>query len=147
MLTVAGKLNTLVAESDPDLPLALAQAGEELEQELSEADKVRTVCHAIVSIAEELKCQSLAGASRVGERLAGAAVALADNGLRVYSPPHGSKREERVLIVDGLFVTGAQLARQAQVVIRSGGEAYGAVVLAVPGASAPPGVQDLRVIS
>ena len=143
---MASKLDELVAKTELGRPLALAQAGEELEEELSQSDKLRAVCTAIVSVAEELECGALSGASGLGERLAGAAVALANNGLHVYSPPRDSERHERVLIVDGLFVTGAQLARQAQAVIKGGGEPYGAVVLAVPGASAPPGIQDLRVI-
>lgn len=147
MLSVAGKLSGLVEGSGPGQALALARAGEELEQELSDSGHLRDVCDAIVLVAEELGCTSVSGASRLGERLAGAAVALANNGLRVYSHPHNSKSEERVLVVDGLLVTGAQLERQAQVVIKNGGSAYGAVVLAVPGVASPPGIQDMRILS
>ena len=111
-----------------DRALAAASLGEALECELSAPEALRSVSRRIAELADELGCDSLMGASAVGERLAAAAVALSSNGLRLQYGGSGQK----VLIVDGLLVTGAQLSEAARSVRKAGAiHTAGAVVLSL----------------
>ena len=98
-----------IEDSDAiDLPFSLAEIGEQLERELADPTLLRAVADEISVAADELGCSRLVGASNVGERLAGAAVAVDKNGLRVLGP---DEHAEDVLVIDGMVLTGTRLER------------------------------------
>jgi hypothetical protein len=95
-------------EIAPDQRLFVAaQIGERLEEALADPAVLIQVSQEFIRIAETLRCDRIMGASQVGERLAGAVVAVANNGLRMYQPRQPA---EHVLVIDGVAATGAQLA-------------------------------------
>lgn len=118
----------LAARVDDDWPFDVAQLGEDLEIELSDPEVFKTVAEEISRLAERGGFGGVIGASRLGERLAGAAVAVASNGLRVAS---SDWQPERTLIVDGLLATGARLQQVAEALAEGGTTTAAAVVLAI----------------
>ena len=90
-------------EGTDDWGLKAAELGEELDSLLWHPADLVEIATAIASRARELGCTRLIGASPIGNRLATAAVAVANNGL-VGSD--GLAAGERVCIVDGLVATG-----------------------------------------
>ena len=111
----------LLAELD-SLPEALvglraARVGEDLDRELTTASQLSATGRRIVALAASYQCDSIRGASGLGERLAGVAVAFASNGLSIFDPARASTR---VMVLDGLLVSGTNLGRAAQQVRGTG---------------------------
>ena len=94
----------------------------------------RANVYAFIDIATELGCHQVLGASPLGNRLAAGVVALAGNGLRVFHP---AERIDNVLVVDGLMITGVQVAQASQRAIAAGASRVCAAVVM----TARPGVQ------
>src|SRR5437879_4924365 len=100
-----------VEEGPPEeLAFRLCALGEDVEAYLSDPAALTEVSRRIVRIAHSLNCEAVAGASSVGERMAGAASALSGSSLRVFAGQESGRIPDRVLLVDGLFVTGTQLS-------------------------------------
>ena len=83
-----------------------AEIGERLEMALADPEALTGVARRIVALARELGCDHLLGASRLGERLASAAVVTAGNDLRLFDVGRPARH---VLVVDGFAATGAQI--------------------------------------
>jgi hypothetical protein len=97
-----------IDEIAPDQRLfAAAQIAEHLEEALADPALLIEVSQQFIRIAQSLRCDRVKGVSPVGERLAGAVVAVANNGLRVYQ---AQQPAEHVLVIDGVAATGAQLS-------------------------------------
>lgn len=94
-----------------ELPFRFADVGDHLDQALSDSSALASVSRAVIDAAARFSCGALAGASPLGQRLAGAAVAIANNGLRIHSPEDPTPA---VLMVDGILTTGTQFAWLAQ---------------------------------
>lgn len=95
-----------LAEDDagwPDRVLAVAQS---LRDELASGDALQDVAARVLSHAEAHGLSAVTGASRIGDQLAGAAVALSGGRLHLATPA-----DRGVLVVDGLLATGLQLQR------------------------------------
>lgn len=75
-------------------------------------------------MAKDRDVDALVGASQGGEWIAVAAVMQANNSLHLYEPG-----DHRVLVVDGVAVTGAGIARSAAKLQRSGAAEVFAVVV------------------
>src|SRR5260370_22651388 len=74
-----------IEAAEPDQRLFRAAAlGEHLEGALADPKALMSVAERIVSLARDLGCDRLLGASRLGEQLASAAVVSSDNGLRLF---------------------------------------------------------------
>jgi orotate phosphoribosyltransferase-like protein len=102
-----------------------ASLGESVETLTSRAEVLTEWAKQIADLADELNCQAVVGASAVGDRLAAAAVATAGNGLALYSA--GSAN--RVLVVDSVLATGAQVVRSIRTLQEQGATYTPAVVV------------------
>jgi adenine/guanine phosphoribosyltransferase-like PRPP-binding protein len=118
----------LAARTDDEWPFDAAELGEDLEFELADPQIFKAVAEEISRLAELGGFDAVIGASRLGERLAGAATAFASNGLR---PAASNQELEHALIVDGLLVTGVRLQEVADALAERGIRTAAAVVLAV----------------
>lgn len=102
-----------------DWPLpAIALAGE-LEAELADPTTLTQVADRLVQLAISAECSAVAGASPLGDRLAGAVVAQSEGALRLSA---GDMNGSRVMFLDGLVNTGVQIARALRTARRSGME-------------------------
>jgi hypothetical protein len=127
-----------------ELPFRMAELGESLDRALSDSAALSTVARRVYETAERLDCRRVAGASPLGERLAGAAVAIAQNGLGVYAPGESVKD---VLVVDGLLATGTGVAWAAQSLKQQGVERTPvAVVLSVGPTAIPAGPDEVVIL-
>jgi hypothetical protein len=123
-------LSSIKAARPSEWSLRAAALGERLEQLCASGEVLATASEEIVAIANREGCVSLIGASPLGERLAGAAVAVAQNGLRIWD---GKSTKRNVLVVDGLLVTGSQVSEAIQKLRSAGvGRAMAAVLMAAP---------------
>lgn len=138
--------STLEEHEKKHLLIDLVQVGDRIDEVIAGSEVLSFVSRELISVAQELDCKGVAGASPTGERLAGAMVALSDNGLSVFNPKDPAKR---VVIVDGMLATGTLLLRQAHK-LRANGAAYcgGAVLFASRTASESlgDGLDDLAVL-
>lgn len=121
-------------DSSPEWPIRAMAVGEHLEAALASADALRDISLRLVRLAEESQCDVVAGASEVGHRLAAAAVALADNGLKLFS---SSAPSERVMLIDGTLATGAQLIHAVRRLRAAGARDVFATVVLTVGAEIP----------
>jgi hypothetical protein len=103
--------------------------------------ELRRVGKAIAAVAAGVGATSVVGASLVGERMATAAV-IEGSGLRLWSPGGA----ERVLVVEGLVVAGAQIGRRVAQLLAEGCSVAGAVAYNRFGDPHVPGV-TLTVLS
>lgn len=117
------ELNTSPSEERLARSAALA---EHLESLLADYRQLGSVADRIAELADRKGCDALLGASEFGNRLTGAVVAKAANGLRSYDPKSPSRH---VLVLDGLYVTGSQLERAARSAADSGAGIVSAAVL------------------
>jgi predicted amidophosphoribosyltransferase len=92
--------------------------GEALEIELADPQTLVNTSTRLADIARKSGCLALTGASSVGNRLAAATVALAQDGLHLWRPGE----TEPVLVIDGLLATGANLSSVAWHLRREGVE-------------------------
>jgi hypothetical protein len=106
--------------------LEAVEIGDGLEVALSEPGALDEISRRIVGVASRLECGAILGASSIGDRIAGAAVAVSGNGLRTATPKSGNGH---VLIVDGVLYSGVQLARAAQKAKTLGADRVSAAVL------------------
>ncbi len=124
-----------ISNADDRLFLA-AEAGESLERVLADPVELTKTSLKLVEVAHGFGCSRLYGASPLGQRLAGAAIALSRNGLKDHT---AGIKGQGVLIVDGILVTGTQVASAARQARRKGA----ALVCAAVVASADPDVNKL----
>lgn len=90
-----------------DWPAPVIGIARQLDEHLADPASLKAVVIDLIKVAERFRCDAVAGASPLGERLAGAMVASGDR-LRLFS----SARQDRcVLVVDGLLATGTQLSQ------------------------------------
>jgi len=132
-------LEDVVRESEsleeiaPDQRLfAAAQIGEHLAEALTDPALLIHVSQEFIRIAQNLQCDRVMGASPVGERLAGAVVAVANNGLRMYQ---ARQPAEHVLVIDGVVATGAQLSAACHQAAAQGVPRVSAAAVLVLGSS------------
>jgi uracil phosphoribosyltransferase len=85
----------------PDRVTALALA---LRSELASNGVLQDVAQRVLELAEGQQVVAVTGASRVGDQLAGAAVAISNGRLHLSTPA-----DVAVLVVDGLLATGTQI--------------------------------------
>jgi predicted phosphoribosyltransferase len=115
-----------LAEDDagwPDRVMALAQA---LRTELSGSGVLQDVAQRVLDFAQGERVVAVTGASRVGDQLAGAAVAISSGRLHLATPT-----DVAVLVVDGLLATGTQIEQAVSRLRTIGTErVVGVVVLA-----------------
>ncbi len=112
-----------------DRLLGAAALGDELEHRLTNSEALLEISRRVVSIAERLECESLYGASLVGERLSAAAVADRSNGLHLYSRSGPRLDAQRVLIVDGIVATGASISQSVREIESRGSNPVAAAVV------------------
>lgn len=113
---------------DEEWPFRIAIFAREVDVAMGHPDLLREVADQLVVIAEQNGCDTVAGASPSGERLAGAVVALAENGLRLSSPQEPG---QTVLLIDTILATGTQLLRAVGSAKRAGAQrTIGVVILA-----------------
>ena len=96
-----------------DWPAPAVSVARQLDDHLADPVRLKAVVMDLIGIATRFRCDSVTGASPVGERLAGAMVASGQR-LRLFSPARPGRC---VLVVDGLLATGTQLSgamRRAQ---------------------------------
>ena len=142
---VLSEARNLHDESSAEWPFAAVAVGDSLERALSTPDVLVEMAHAIAEEAEARGYSRLIGASRVGDQLAGAAVASSHAGLSLKA---AADVDERVMVVDGVLVTGAQIAKVARELRASGTSTIGAVVvlaLSVP-ETARLGIDQLVIL-
>lgn len=125
---------SLLNDSAADWGFLAAELGEELERELCDPTSLLSVARQIAEIAAGDDCDAVVGASEVGDRLAGAVVAVANNGLRICAPGDSGRR---VLVLDGLLASGVRLARAATEIRAAGNDVPRAAVILVAGHPAP----------
>jgi hypothetical protein len=92
-------------------PFRAMAFGDQLDSALADPARLIDVSTRLVAVAEGHRCQAVIGASALGNRLASATVAIANNGLRIFDREAPT---ERVLIVDGSLATGTQVAKAAR---------------------------------
>jgi hypothetical protein len=100
---IAEAVDELRQEDPDDWGLKSAELGDELDSLMWHPTELVEIATAIAARAEQLGCTRLIGASPLGNRLATAAVAIANNGL---VGAEGSPAGDRVCVVDGLVATG-----------------------------------------
>jgi len=123
--------------------LVAAKVGEDLENELADPRTLANTSRRIAEVAHKFGCLTLVGASDVGDRLAAATVALAQDGLHLRRPGE----TDPALIVDGLLASGASLTVAAWHLKREGvGRAIGAVVIKSSDAEVGPEVDEVVVL-
>lgn len=124
---LADELEQLKASTADERLMRTATLAEDLESLLADFQWLAEAAHRIAELANRKGCDALVGASELGNRLAGAAIAQAANGLRA----HDTKSAPRhVLVLDGMYVTGSQIDRAAKLAADSGaGEVSAAVLL------------------
>ncbi len=116
------------AQSDADdQPFQAAAAGEALERALADPETLIAESRRLIEVAARLGCERLMGASPLGERLAGAMVALSANGLKDVS---AGIEGLSVLVVDGILVTGVQLASASHRARSAGARSVAGAVVA-----------------
>lgn len=106
--SVVHDLDALTQVEPRERMLRTADLAERLQDALADGQTLATVARRVARFASDHGCDVIMGASPIGERVAGAAVAVSGNGVR------GSSRADsgaQVLVVDGLYVTGSQIER------------------------------------
>jgi hypothetical protein len=124
---VLKQLRAAAACSEDEQLFLAAEAGESLERVLADPVELTRTSLRFVEVAHELGCNRVYGASDLGQRLAGAAIALSGNGLKDHT---AGVEGQAVLIVDGLLVTGTQVASAARMARRGGAASVCAAVVA-----------------
>jgi len=100
------------------LPRALTRA-RGLETSLAQSNRLNELAIAIERVADDLNCQMVTGASRIGDQLAGAVAARSGGRLTLWADngAHGT-----VLVIEGYLYSGAQTLRVADRARRAGSE-------------------------
>jgi hypothetical protein len=121
------QIKAAAAGPEDDQLFMAAAAGESLERLLADPVELTKTSLRFAEVAHELGCSRVYGASDLGQRLAGAAIALSGNGLKDHT---AGMDGQAVLIVDGLLVTGTQVASAARRARRDGAASVCAAVVA-----------------
>lgn len=108
MRSLSDNVKAIESASPQDWPFRVADLGRELEAELGDPDVLLEIVHKFLTVAQDQGCHSVAGASRVGGQIAGAIVARATTGLRLFTTTNPA---DSVLVVDGMLATGTHIAR------------------------------------
>lgn len=124
---VISEARDLNSQPREEWPLGAVAVGDSLETALSMPDALLVIARAIAAEAESRGYDELVGASRVGDRLAGAAVATSHGRLSLRT--RATNGDRKVLVVDGVLATGAQIARMARELRGSGASRIGAIVV------------------
>jgi hypothetical protein len=111
--------------SQQDWPAPLVGVARQLDEHLAEPASLRAVVVDLIEVARRFGCDAVAGASPIGERLAGAMVASGDE-LRLFTSAHPARC---VLVVDGVVATGTQLSRAMRHALDAGAKHTPAVAL------------------
>ncbi len=135
-----------VRDSTADDKLFLAaELGELLEESLFDPEFLAEVVDRIAAAAGTLGCEFITGASDLGDRLATAAVARAQNGIRVASAP---QPDTRIGVVDGMLSTGWSISHKAAELRAQGVHEIVAITVLAGSDFDPTGpIDDLVVIS
>lgn len=113
--------------SSSDFPARLTRLGEDLEAELSKPVVLKRIADDLAPLLRGTRCNKVVGASALGERIAGAL--MATHGAELVGET--LHQAPRVLVVDGVLTTGAQMQRAIQGARDSGaGYVSGVVVVA-----------------
>jgi hypothetical protein len=140
-----------VEEGPPEeLAFRLSELGELVEAALADPGVLTYVSERVIEVARDLACEAVAGASAVGERMAGAAAALSGRTLRLCGSQNGHDGSvpARVLLLDGLFATGTQLSWLAQRLKTQGVESTpAAVVVSVTRNGIPPALNEVVTLT
>lgn len=107
MRSLQSCLDTARQAGPSDRLFLAAEAGEALEQALADSKNLTFISRRMADVAKRTHSTRVFGASPLGERIAAATVVTAQNGL---SDQKAGLEGERVLVVDGLLVTGIQVA-------------------------------------
>lgn len=103
--TVTAALASLPALDDPMWPVAASGVVEAVSTALANPAALVAAANSVAAIARTEGCGAITGASPLGDRLAGAVASMHSVALFDASVP-----EARVLVVDGVLVTGAALS-------------------------------------
>ena len=125
LAALAARLKTSDDDRESWAPAVLG-ATRELEQEIAAGEALRLVAASVLNVAEDGGYEQVTGASRMGDQVAGAAVALSSKALRLWL---GGPMNGPVLIVDGVLATGTQMAAMAQEARLAGASRVGGVAV------------------
>jgi hypothetical protein len=108
----------------------IASAARALEDALGTQEDRDLIVGKLAGVAQDLECQMVTGASRVGDQLAGLLVGQAGDTLKLWAK---NGAEGTVLVIDGVLATGAQIALTAGRAKRHGAtRVVGAAIMADP---------------
>jgi hypothetical protein len=115
---------------DGDWIEVILRAGRELEDSLTDPDRLREVTAQLAEVAAATGAGMITGASPLGHQLAGLVVGMAKSPLALWAQngAHGT-----VLVVEGVLASGAQLTSAARRARAAGAaRVVGAAVVAEP---------------
>jgi phosphoribosylpyrophosphate synthetase len=127
MASALERVRAVAQAPEDDQLFMAAEAGESLERALADPVVLTETSLRLVGVANDLGCKRVFGASALGQRLAGAVIALAANGLKDQT---AGMQGEAVLVIDGLLVTGTQVASAARRARLGGADSVCAAVVA-----------------
>jgi hypothetical protein len=130
---------------DANWPVLAAALGDHLDEALAEPDVLREVVARLLNVAVAHDVQIVLSASSAGRMIVGAAMANANNGLRVLVD---GERATRVVVIDGVLATGVNLSRAVALARGSGAETVVAVAVTSARNDLPeiPGASELVVL-
>jgi adenine/guanine phosphoribosyltransferase-like PRPP-binding protein len=112
---VAAALGALPPLHDPMWPIAAAGVGDTVTAGLADPARLVDAADRLAAVARANSCDSIKGASALGDTLAGAVASR--HSLRLYD---ATSAASRVLIVDGVLATGAALCLAVDEVAAAG---------------------------
>lgn len=121
---LADNRHGMLGADDAGWPDRVAAVAERLRNELADGDSLRDAGDRIRDLAGELRMQAVTGASRLGDQLAGAVVAVSHGALHLATPA-----DTEVLVLDGLLATGAQIEQAVRRLRAAGAERIVGVAL------------------
>ena len=116
----------LRSDSSDDRLLKAAELADQLDSALWDPTNLIEVSTAVAARAAELGCTIIAGASPVGDRIAAAAVALADTGVSGLTEEAVG---QRICVVDGFVSTGWNIRNAVAEIEMQGSKSVVAVAL------------------
>ena len=114
----------MLGADDAGWPDRVAALAENLRAELAGGASLRDAGDRIRQVAGEVGMQAVTGASRLGDQLAGAVVAVSNGGLHL-----ATSADTDVLVVDGLLATGSQIEHAVRRLRAAGAERVVGVAL------------------
>ncbi len=123
--------------------LAAVMTAEAADRDLLATDDGIKLVHAVIELASEHGIEHLYPAGAGGERLAGAAMALAGGRLRVWD----CRSSEHVIVLDGVVVSTAGVRQAMAMAARLGASAVVGVAIQEPNLPIIDGSEDVTVLS